>query len=270
AGADDFVLKPFNHAELLARVKSLLRVKQAQDELAELNRTLEARVTEQVGELDRLGQLRRFLSPQLANLVNAGDESLLESHRRQIAVVFTDLRGFTDFSETAEPEDAMDVLREYHEAMGAQIHRYDGTVGFFAGDGLMVFFNDPMPCDDPAVRAVRMAAGMRDDMDRLTAAWEKRGFELGWGAGLHFGYATLGRVGYEGRWDYTAIGSVVNQASRLCAEAKPGQIIISQRVLADVEDLAEVTHIGDFELKGFHKPVAAYNVAQLKQAALAG
>jgi len=234
------------------------------NELAELSRSLESWANQQADEVNRLGELRRFLSPQLADLVDSGNRALLESHRREIAVVFVDLRGFTHFSETAEPEDAINVLREYHQAMGRQIHAFDGTVGFMAGDGLMVFFNDPVPCPDPIPRAVQMALGMRTEMEELSAKWSRRGFDLGWGAGLHFGYATLGVVGYEGRYDYTAIGSVVNEASRLCSAAKHGQILASQRVLAEAGEFAEGEHLGDFELKGFHRPVPTYNLRSLQ------
>ena len=272
AGADDFIPKPFNQPELLARVKSLLRIKDYYDtiqsqtaELAEWNRSLETRVRQQVDELERLGRLRRFLSPQLAELiVSSGDESLLKSHRREISVVFCDLRSFTAFTETAEPEEVMGILQEYHAAMGVLIHHYKGMVGHFAGDGLMVFFNDPLPCPDPAECAVRMALTMREQMDELSAAWQKRGHELGFSVGIALGYATLGQIGFEGRFDYGAIGSVVNLASRLCGEARAGQILIASRVYAAVEALVEAEHRGELTLKGFHKPVTAFNVLGLK------
>ena len=271
AGADDFVLKPFNQAELLARVTSLLRIKGYQDEiqsqaieLADLNRTLETLVAQQVQELERMSNLRRFLSPQVADLV-LKDESLLSSHRREIAVVFADLRRFTAFSETAEPEEIMAVLGEYYEILGAQIHRHEGTVGFFAGDGLMVFFNDPVFHDDFAARAVRMTIDIRNDMTSLINSWQKRQYELGFAAGIELGYATLGLVGFKGRSTYTAIGSVVNLASRLCAVAKDGQIIISQRLFAAVEPLVDAEHAGDFELRGINKPVPGYNILGFKE-----
>jgi len=272
AGADDFIPKPFNQQELLARVRSLVRIKQYYDtiqaqaaELAEWNRSLETRVRQQVDELERLGRLRRFLSPQLAELISSsGADTLLQSHRRQIAVVFCDLRGFTSFAESAEPEEVMGILHDYHEALGALIHRFEGTLGDFAGDGLTVFFNDPFPCPDPAARAVHMSIAMRQCMGDLTAAWRKRGHTLGFGVGITFGYATMGQIGFEGRLDYGAIGSVVNMAARLCAEARAGQILVSQPVFAAVEDLVEMEHTGDLTLKGFHKPVPAYNVLGLR------
>ena len=271
SGADDFVPKPFNQAELLARVKSLLRIKTYQDriatqaaELAEWNRTLEARVQQQVEELERVGRLRRFVSPQIADaIVSAGDERLLESHRREITVVFCDLRDWTAFSETAEPEEVIGILREYHAAMGQLIFKFEGTVEHFAGDGLMVFFNDPLPCPDPAARAVRMAVAMRDQMGELAEVWRRRGHELGFGVGIAMGYATLGTIGFEGRFDYGAIGTVVNLASRLCDEAGPGQILVSRRVHDDVEELIVAEPLPDLQLKGFAKPVPAMNVLRL-------
>ncbi len=270
-GADDFLPKPFQHAELLARVRSLLRIKAYHDtierqaaELAEWNRLLEARVEQQVEELQRVGRLRRFLPPQLAELiVSSGDDAFLESHRQEIAVLFCDLRGFTAFTESTEPEEMIRVLRAYHEAMGAEAFRFGGTVGRFAGDGLMIFFNDPVPCPDPAARAVRMAVAMRMRMEELLTAWRKFGYLLGFGVGIALGHATLGRLGFEGRFEYEPNGRVVNLAARLCAEAEHGQILLDQRIFAAVEELVDAEHIGDLTLKGFARPMPAYNVVRV-------
>jgi adenylate cyclase len=260
AGADDFVTKPFDRQELLARVRSLLRIKRYHDEIAEWNRMLETRVAEQVEELEHMSRLRRFLSPTLAELVLTQGDAVLESHRREIAVLFADIRGWTDFSATTEPEEVMAVIASFHSAMGELITAAEATVGWFAGDGLMVWFNDPIPCDDPAARAVRMAVEMREAMSALTATWHKRGHELDFSIGVALGYATIGRIGFEGRYDYGAVGSVLNLASRLCDAAEPGQIVIGPRVLAEVEEVVEATPIGALELKGFAKPVEAFAV----------
>jgi len=267
AGADDFIIKPFNKQELLARVRSLVRIKRYHDtieaqtsELEEWNRTLEARVDEQVVELEQMNRLRRFLSPTLAEVIVSQGESVLESHRREIATLFADLRGWTSFSATTEPEEVMKIIAEFHNRMGELILRYEATVGWFAGDGLMVWFNDPIPCDDPAARAVRMAVEMREAMSELTAKWRKRGHELDFGVGIALGYATLGRIGFDGRYDYGAVGSVMNLAARLCSEAKGGQIVISERVYSEIEELLTAESVGELTLKGFMKPIAAYNV----------
>jgi class 3 adenylate cyclase len=267
AGADDFVTKPFDQQELLLRVRSLVRIKRYHDtiraqaaELAELNHNLEARVAEQVDELGKMARLRRFLSPTLAEVVLERGDSVLESHRRELAVLFADLRGWTDFSAGTEPEEVMSVVGSYHQAMGELILKYEATVGWFAGDGLMVWFNDPIPCDEPAARAVRMAVEMREAMSELTAAWHKRGHELDFSIGVALGYATIGRIGFEGRYDYGAVGSVLNLASRLCDAAEPGQIVIGPRALSEVEDIVEATPLGALELKGFGKPVEAFAV----------
>jgi adenylate cyclase len=269
AGADDFVTKPFDQQELLLRVRSLVRIKRYHDtiraqaaELAELNRTLEGRVAEQVEELERMARLRRFLSPTLAEVVMSRGDSVLESHRRELAVLFADVRGWTDFSAGTEPEEVMSVVGSYHSAMGELILEYEATVGWFAGDGLMVWFNDPIPCDEPAARAVRLALEMRDAMGELTARWRKRGHELDFSVGVALGYATIGRIGFEGRYDYGAVGSVLNLASRLCDAAPPGQIVVSQRVLAEVEEIVEAEPLGRLELKGFGKPMEAFAVSE--------
>jgi adenylate cyclase len=274
AGADDFIAKPFDQAELLARVHSLLRIKDYHDtieaqaaELAAWNRELEQRVQEQVDALERLGRLRRFLSPQLAELVvSSGDDSFLQSHRREITVVFCDLRGFTSFAETVEPEDVMAVLGEYHAALGDLVHRFEGTLERFTGDGLMVIFNDPVDCPDAPERAVGMALAMRGRVAELAEGWSRRGYALDFGIGIAQGHATLGRIGFAGRSDYTAIGSVTNLAARLCGEAQQRQILISQRVHAAIQDTVVADSVGELALRGFSRPAKAYNVVGLDEA----
>jgi class 3 adenylate cyclase/CheY-like chemotaxis protein len=278
-GAEDYLPKPIDAVLLRARIGACLEKKYLHDqerqhletiegmatELAEWNRTLEQRVAEQTALLDRTGRLKRFLPSRLAEMIVAsGDESLLESHRRQIAIVFCDLRGFTPFSEAAEPEEVMEVLAEFHQAMGDLISRHEGTVEHFAGDGLMVVFNDPFPCPDPEMRAVRMAVQMRARMAELGQAWLRRGFEVGFGVGISLGYATLGQIGFEGRFHYAAIGSIVNLAHRLCGEARDSQILASRRVGMAVEEIAEVTSAGNLALKGFRDPVPAFEIVGLK------
>jgi adenylate cyclase len=257
------------NARLLNELRESYRLVQQQatkletqsDELMKLNQQLEQRVADQVGEIERMGRLRRFLPPQVADLIVAsGTERQLESHRREITALFCDLRGFTGFSESSDPEDVMTLLRQYHAAIGEIIIKYSGTLERYAGDGVMVVFNDPVPVDNPALQAVRMALDMRAAPGALIEKWRRLGHELGFGIGIAHGYATLGTIGFEGRFDYAAIGTVSNVASRLCDEAKPGQILISPRVLMAVEDAITVEPAGDFVLKGISRPLAAYNV----------
>jgi len=273
AGADDFITKPFNRDELLTRIRSLLRIKRYHDtiksqaaELRDLNRTLEKRVRTQLEQLERLQRLRRFLSPQLAEaIVSSGDESILRSHRRQVAMIFVDLRGWTTFVDAVEPEELMRVLREFHDTIGGLVRRFDATVGFIEGDGVQLFFNDPIEVPDAALRAIRLGCTLRHEMAELTARWQKRGYDLDFGAGMALGYATCGEVGFEERSDYAAVGAVTNLASRLADEAAAGQILITQRLYAEVGDDVEVQSMGEFRLKGFQRPVAAFDVLGIRE-----
>lgn len=282
AGGDEYLTKPVDPSALVARVRSMLRIKTFYDtvqeqaerleaqsgQLAEWNRTLEQRVADQVAEIERVSRLKRFLPPQIAGLIiSSGDETLLASHRREITVVFCDLRGFTAFSETAAPEEVVEILGQFHAAMGELVFRFEGTLGRFGGDGLMVFFNAPLVCPDPAARAVRMAVAMRERTVELAKGWRKRGHDLGFGVGIAMGYATLGPIRAGDQSHYGAIGVATNLASRLCDEAAAGQILIGQRVCAAVEEIVEAEPIEGLQLRGLVKPVSVYNVRRLKGSA---
>jgi len=271
-GAEDYLPKPFDPVLLRARIGACLEKKRLRDqevqlrgELEEWNKTLEARVKEQVAQLERLGRLKRFFSPQLAELIVSGDaDDPLKTHRRELTVVYLDLRGFTAFAETAEPEEVMEILHEYHAAMGKLILEYEGTLEHFAGDGMMIFFNDPVPVKNAAERAIRMTVAMRDKVKELSRNWRKLGHDLDFGVGIAQGYATIGAIGFEGRWEYGAIGSVPNLAARLCGEAKAGEILVAQRLLVGVEEFVDSESIGELALKGFHRPVSAHRILQLR------
>lgn len=242
-------------------VKQFRALEARTEEVQELNRDLEGRVAAQVEELERLGRLRRFLSPQVADaIVSSGDESLLGSHRALIATLFCDLRGFTAFCESAEPEEAIEVLQAYHQKMGKIIHEHEAGVDHRAGDGIMVIFNDPLPCEDPAGEAVRMAIAMRSEMAELCASWRRLGHRLGFGIGISLGYATVGMVGFEGRYEYTASGTAVNLAARLCDHAGDGEILLSPRAYRAVEEEIGGEAAGELDLKGFSAPVEVFRV----------
>jgi adenylate cyclase len=263
-GAEDYLPKPFDPVLLHARLGASLDRKRMTDELHQLNEHLADRVDEKVAEVERLNSLRRFVSPQLAEALAAGGEEILASHRREITAFFCDLRGFTAFSETAEPEEVMDVLNEFHHAVGPMIFEHDGTIAQFTGDGMLVFFNDPVTLEDPAWNAVRLAVAMRDRTADLTAEWKRRGHDLQLGIGIAVGYATCGEIGFDRRTEYTAIGTVVNLSARVCAIAAGGQILVTNKVLAAVEERVESIPMGDVEFKGLSRPVPIVEIVAVR------
>ncbi len=263
-GAEDYLPKPFDPVLLHARIGACVEKKRMTDELRDLNLHLAQRVDEKVREVERLNTLRRFVTPQLAEAIVSGGEAILKSHRREITVLFCDLRGFTSFSETAEPEEVMDVLREFHNAVGPMIFVHEGTIAQFTGDGMLVFFNDPVECDDPAWQAVQLAVEMRDQTGTLSKQWARRGHTLTLGIGIAVGFATCGEIGFEGRTEYTAIGTVVNLAARVCAIAPGEQILVTNRVHAAVEDRIVANSLGDVDFKGLSRPVPVFEIERLR------
>ena len=263
-GAEDYLPKPFDPVLLHARLGASLDRKRMTDELQQLNEHLAERVDEKVAEVERLNSLRRFVSPQLAEALAGGGEEILASHRREIIAFFCDLRGFTAFSETAEPEEVMDVLREFHDAVGPMIFDHEGTIAQFTGDGMLVFFNDPVQLDDPAWNAVQLATAMRDRTAELSTEWKRRGHQLALGIGIAAGYATCGEIGFDGRTEYTAIGTVVNLSARVCGIAAGGQILVTNKVAMAVEDRVESIPMGDVEFKGLSRPVPILEITALR------
>ncbi len=266
AGADDYIVKPFDSVELLARVRCMMRVKGLHDSLEEWNQKLEDKVRQQVDEIERMSRMRRYLAPQVAEAIlkREGDDPF-ETHRREITVLFFDLRGFTSFSDSGEPEEVIQVLRTYYAEMGKLVFQFEGTVEHFAGDGIMVYFNDPIAREDHMEMAARMAVEMQARMRDLRTGWLKKGYDLDLGVGMAAGYATMGTIGFEGRMDYAAIGNVTILASRLCAKAEGGQILTNQRTLSQIEDLVETEPVGELHLEGFSRAVPAFNIVKFRE-----
>jgi adenylate cyclase len=264
AGADDFLAKPVNWAELFGRVKRLLQIKALQDEIKQLNTRLEQRVRDQVAQLERLSRMKRFFSRAVAEAIVAGGEELLEPHRREITAVFLDLRGFTSFTDRADPDEVLELLRAYHATLGRTVDEFGGTLEHFAGDGVMIFFNDPIEVDNPAERAVRMALALQRAFNPIADAWAKLGHDVGLGIGIAQGDTTLGVIGFEQRWEYAAIGNVPNLAARLCGAAHAGEIILDLQTEQDIVHIAETEFIGALTLRGFLQPVPAFKLRRMR------